>query len=270
MINDYIEMNHGLNLNSRKSEFKNADAKIMEMSGGKIDNENGIVNVAIWKFLLKRAGQENDDLISSLSEICYNRNTGYYSRFNPYLYSPQKHKNDISLDNLIGHVYCNKDAAKRINKKLKFPFYVYDDVEHSRLSRSLILRLDVICYVKAMADDKSYFLFLIPFLILRAISTLTEKVTRPTVYQYLTAQVRRFLGLDYEFLDTKWGRYKAWATSGKALTLIMIDSYFVPKCYKKWTLKKIGSIGALFNLYFTKTGAIHLRPLIELANENKN
>ena len=273
MISQYIQKDHGLNLNPR-SDLKTgnhhgADTRVMAMSDGEIDNENGIVFAAIWKYL----SRDNSDygLISSLAEICYNPETGYYSRWNPFKYSPQIHRNDMSLDNLIGVIYCSgRFAAKRINRKINFPFYIYDDIETSRLSRSLLLRPDVIYYIKNMAGDKSCWLFFPAFLVVRILSSIREKVTRPTIYQFITAHFLKLIGKKYSHVDTIWNRYEGWATSGKALTLIMLDSCYVPKWYKKLTYRTIGSIGALFQRYFTRTGKTLLKPLIRMAANYEN
>lgn len=267
-IIDYVQIDHGLNFNTKQSlKTGNAnffDYKTMSMSDNKIDNENGIVFAALWKLIDK----SESGLISSLSEICYNPETGYYSRFNPIKYNPKDHGNHISLDNLIGHVYCGgRFAAKRINKKLNFPFYYYDDINYDGvISRSFLLRPDVIYTIKNAAGDHSCWLFFIPFLILRALSTIREKVTRPTIYQFVKAHAKKWLGMEYECIDTKWNRYQGWSTSGKAITMIMMESTYTPKWYKRWTLKKIGSMSDFYKLYFSKHHPENLRALVELAS----
>jgi len=267
MIREYIQLDHGLNLNTRQDlkagRAKIFDAKVMKMSGYEIDNENGIVFAAIYKYLA-----DKEVNIEYLAEICWNPITRYYSRFNPIKYPPKEHKNDMSLDNLIGLIYCSPRAAKRINEKLKFPFYSYDDISHDRvIARSFLLRPDVIYYIKYMAGDKSCWLFFAQFLFLRLLSSVREKVSRPTVYQYAAAKIKKLIGMKHEFTDTIWKRYTGWDTSGKALTLIMLDSAYAPEWYKKLSYKMIGPIGALFLRYFTKHGGVTLKPLIEMAKK---
>jgi hypothetical protein len=268
MLSEYIQEDHGLNLNSRQDlktgNYHGADSKVMAMSGGEIDNENGMVFMAIAKYLLKK----NISGASEITNNCYNPKTGYYSRWNPIKYPPSIHKSDMSLDNLIGIAYCsNSNAARRINRKMKSPFYIYDDIEFNRIGRSLILRPDFIYYIKSCAGDNSKWLFFIPFLVLRYLSSVREKVSRPTIYQFLAAHFKRLIGKRYSHVDTIWNRWTGWDTSGKDLTLIMIDDkrVYIPKWYKKLTYKAIGSIGALFTRYFNKTGKPLLRPLIEQA-----